>query len=265
MSKVNFSKLDADIAYIKNTTIVQRLILGLTSYYPNGMRYNNIELGEFHQLSPVTISHLISNLKEKGFIKILFEQSKYRIIYLNENHPTLSGIAKYHKDLHCCNQQSKMCLHCYFRTSTLPYSANSIKKSKKNKTKREREPVCVDKKPSEISTRTQVTFEEFVEHWNTHETLPKIITSTGQRKHALATRSKEPVFADNWRQIIDKLSCSPFHIGQSDGGWRADVDWLLKNDTNYVRILETPEPEFGSRIVTEDEANELMAEVQRDN
>ena len=48
----------------------------------------------------------------------------------------------------------------------------------------------------------------------------------------------EPVFADNWQAIIDKLSRSPFHTGQNDRAWQATVDWILKNSTNYVKILE---------------------------
>ena len=146
MSEVQFSKLDDDFAYIKEgTTLVQRHILCLTSYFPKGMRYNNKELGRFFQLTPERISHLVSKLKGAMFITILFEQSKYRMIFLNENHSTLMKIAKYHEGLHCCKEQSKNCLHCYFEHGTLMITANSIKKSKKKETKEGEMPVCGDK------------------------------------------------------------------------------------------------------------------------
>jgi len=96
-------------------------------------------------------------------------------------------------------------------------------------------------------------------YWNAHESLPEIIAFTDKRKKALATRCKEPLFVENWKRAIDKLSSSAFHAGQNNRKWRADVDWILGNDTNYVRILELAEPEFGSRAVTEEEAEELMA------
>ncbi len=79
---------------------------------------------------------------------------------------------------------------------------------------------------------------DFVNYWNSSNSLPKIKEFTGSRKRQLCTRAREQVFYENWRLIIDKLRASPFHIGQNDRGWRANVDWLLKNDGNYVKIFE---------------------------
>ena len=108
---------------------------------------------------------------------------------------------------------------------------------------------------------------EFLTYWNSHGNLPKIVTFTEHRKRTLATRSKEPEFANKWKLIVDKLSRSPFHIGQNNRKWRATVDWLLKNDTNYVKILELENTlaNYGTREVSEAEATELMAEVSGDS
>ena len=132
MSKdVKFAKLDKDFALIKDgTTLIQRTILSMACHFPDGMRYDNIALGKFFQVSDNRISHLVNDLDKKGFTKILLPRSKYRIIYLNPDNSTLVKIAKYHEndpDLHCSKQPSTKCLHCYFHQSTLVKTANSIK------------------------------------------------------------------------------------------------------------------------------------------
>lgn len=97
---------------------------------------------------------------------------------------------------------------------------------------------------------------------------------------------QEPLFADNWQQIIDKVSASSFCTGQNDRGWKVDLDWLLKNSGNYAKVLEgkydgkpsasnsgktkpkpfTPEEEQAflaknTYLPTEDEADQLLAGV----
>ena len=49
---------------------------------------------------------------------------------------------------------------------------------------------------------------------------------------------REPAFADNWPEIITKVAESAFCTGHNDRGWEADIDWLLENDENYVKVLE---------------------------
>jgi len=78
----------------------------------------------------------------------------------------------------------------------------------------------------------------FVSLWNSKDRLPKIKTLTNRRCKALKVRMSEKQFAENLPLIIDKVAGSDFLCGQNDRKWRADIDWLLKNDTNYVKILE---------------------------
>ena len=74
--------------------------------------------------------------------------------------------------------------------------------------------------------------------WNSYQNLPPILTMTQARKDKLATRMREPSFADNWQAIIGKVAGSAFCTGDNDRGWKADIDWLLKNDGNYTKVLE---------------------------
>jgi predicted transcriptional regulator len=98
---------------------------------------------------------------------------------------------------------------------------------------------------TELTTVTNTIEEEekktdtaFVEFWNSQKNLPEIKAFTSQRKVHFQARMREPLFAENWREIIGKLSGSSFCTGKNDRGWLADVDWVLKNGTNYTKVFE---------------------------
>jgi len=78
----------------------------------------------------------------------------------------------------------------------------------------------------------------FQDYWNSKETLPKIRAFNGKRVDKLKARLKEAVFVESWREAIDKISVSPFCLGQTGGTWKADVSWFLANSDNYVKALE---------------------------
>lgn len=112
------------------------------------------------------------------------------------------------------------------------------------------------------------------EYWNSKANLPTIRKLTPQRQAKLKARMMEPEFAGNWKEIIDRVAASSFCIGQNDRGWKADVDWILKNSTNYVKVLEGKytnkhqdnEPDFASAMdkYTAPATPEKIAELQRE-
>ncbi|MBL7185288.1 MAG: hypothetical protein ISS70_03105 [Phycisphaerae bacterium] len=178
MSKdVQFAKLDDDFAYIKDgTTLIQRMILSICSYFPDGMQYDNPAPGKIFQVTPDRICHLVGDLRKKGFTIELCHQSKVRKIYLNPDHPTLAKIADYHetlKELHRSKQRSedgslrskqlsKKCLHCYFHRSTTFKVTMSIKEIR-NKDNRGAEATegesnnSLKAKPSTLGSKQSVT------------------------------------------------------------------------------------------------------------
>ncbi len=58
------------------------------------------------------------------------------------------------------------------------------------------------------------------------------------RKGKIQARLKEPLFADNYENIFTTIKATPFLLGVNDRGWKADFDWIIKNDTNYAKVLE---------------------------
>jgi hypothetical protein len=82
---------------------------------------------------------------------------------------------------------------------------------------------------------------DFIEAWNGCPSLPPVRSIVGGRLKKFKKRMTEPDFRDNWKLIIEKLSRSPWHTGHNDRSWRATVDWILRDDVNYVKILERQE------------------------
>jgi hypothetical protein len=79
---------------------------------------------------------------------------------------------------------------------------------------------------------------DFVSLWNSKDWLPKIKTLTDKRRAALKVRMSEKQFAENLPLIIEKVASSDFLCGRNDRHWRCDFDWLTKNDTNFIKVLE---------------------------
>jgi len=93
--------------------------------------------------------------------------------------------------------------------------------------------------PPRNNNVTKVTPEEFVEMY--HEkcpTLPKILKLTQKRKDAITRRMTEMGDKETIESVLDRLSKSDFCRGVNQSKWKADFDWLVKNDTIWVWILE---------------------------
>lgn len=80
-----------------------------------------------------------------------------------------------------------------------------------------------------------------VRYWNSKDGLQRVNKVTQQRRTKLRARLREPLFRDNWKRIIDTIAAIPFYTGRNEQGWVANIDWFVRNDTGYVRIMERPE------------------------
>ena len=72
--------------------------------------------------------------------------------------------------------------------------------------------------------------------------LPAVIKLTDQRTRLCKQRLKENPAEEYWVRVIRKMAATPFMCGQgppSDRSpWRANFDWLIKNDLNHVKVSE---------------------------
>ncbi|MGA7785151.1 MAG: hypothetical protein WB997_10970, partial [Candidatus Acidiferrales bacterium] len=53
-----------------------------------------------------------------------------------------------------------------------------------------------------------------------------------------ANRDAVVSFLDDFREAVRRAAATPFLCGAGPAGWRANFDWIIANDTNYLKILE---------------------------
>lgn len=82
--------------------------------------------------------------------------------------------------------------------------------------------------------------EKFVDAWNGAAKRSGLTTAmplTAERKAKLKRRVAE-FGEDALLTAIAKLAESPFHCGENDRAWRADIGWLLRSSENVAKALE---------------------------
>jgi len=91
---------------------------------------------------------------------------------------------------------------------------------------------------TETETETySLTESILMSYWNSKKRLPKVRTFSKKRKAHFKTRLNDTFFVENWKTAVDKMDASDFCCGVN-GGWRADIDFLIKNDNNIVKVIE---------------------------
>lgn len=65
---------------------------------------------------------------------------------------------------------------------------------------------------------------------------------TDSRREHLKARMQEKLFVEHFEEVLDKIKSSPFLSGKRSSkdhpNWKADFDWIIKNQDNYTKILE---------------------------
>lgn len=90
-----------------------------------------------------------------------------------------------------------------------------------------------------IRDKSPEFIEPFVEVWNIFATaynLSRLKDINESRRKKFATRIREPAF--DFLKILEKIKVSPHLKGDNNRGWKADFNWILENDSNYLKILE---------------------------
>jgi len=91
-----------------------------------------------------------------------------------------------------------------------------------------------------ININTKDIYISYYDKWN--EKMPWKIKQTGSRDRHLKSRLQEEDFIKYYDLILEKILNSDFLLGKrkSEGhqNFRASFDWVIKNDTNWVKILE---------------------------
>ena len=68
--------------------------------------------------------------------------------------------------------------------------------------------------------------------------LIKIYKITNSRKIKIKERFKELKSLDKFIELFEKIIDSDFLVGKNSSGWKVSFGWIMKNDTNYLKVLE---------------------------
>lgn len=85
---------------------------------------------------------------------------------------------------------------------------------------------------------------------------------TEERARKCRSRIKEIPSRSDWQNIFASIKTSDWHRGENDRGWVASFDWLIRNSTTPIRLLERAAYKykrdlFASRQEPEPELNRM--------
>lgn len=91
------------------------------------------------------------------------------------------------------------------------------------------------KEPKERISNEQI--EEFVANYNNICVSLSKCTAVESRAPKIAKRLRfKPM--DYWIEVFKKLESTPFMTGKNKNGWKANIDWVIANDINSVKLIE---------------------------
>lgn len=126
------------------------------------------------------------------------------------------------------------------RKSEYPqYEQRSRNESERIRTNPNVHSSLVSRSNNENNNENEKKIDEIISKWNAFSNeagLSPVLKLNDFRKTKILTRIKEKEFM--FDAILKAIRLSPHLLGESEGGWRCSLDWIIKNDTNYVKVLE---------------------------
>jgi len=93
--------------------------------------------------------------------------------------------------------------------------------------------------PSGISNPDEIPSHKFLELYaSCAPSLPQPREVTNGRLRKIRQRLKTHPAREFWQDVFSKANQTPFLKGENDRGWKASLDWFVKNDENAVMVLE---------------------------
>lgn len=116
--------------------------------------------------------------------------------------------------------------------------------------------------------RVYVDFEKStLTAWNLfcdkHPILSKIKEISQKRRDKLKKRYEADSF-NAFDVILIAIEKQPFLLGKNDRNWKVNFDWVIENDTNYLKVLELNYLETKSYTRPEDNRDAWKARANKD-
>lgn len=197
-----YAVIPADVRYDKTIKDKAKFLYAEITALCNKDGYcfaSNKYFADLYGVRKETISRLLNDLKNKGYIEIKIEydkktkEIKRRLIYLL----TKTSIPI---------------------DQTINYP--------------------IDQKVKENNTSINNTINILVDFYNQLNIFPKVQKITNKRRNKIVSRLKD-VGYDNLIKALELGSKSKFLTGNTKNStWKADFDWFIENDTNCIKVLE---------------------------
>jgi len=108
-----------------------------------------------------------------------------------------------------------------------------------------------------LGTPTPPTFDTFkqtaIEKWNKFCELRPVFSKIKELSEKRRDKLKKRYGSESFRKAFEDLSLfnaidkQPFLKGENDRAWKASFDWIIENDTNYLKIIELRYLDTGKR------------------
>ena len=95
----------------------------------------------------------------------------------------------------------------------------------------------IDKEEEKVNNITTYVNEFFNLYNSIAKRLPKAQKLSDSRKAKIKARLKNADL-ETWKEVFTKCEASDFCCGVNNQNWTANIDWLISNDNNYVKVLE---------------------------
>ncbi len=67
--------------------------------------------------------------------------------------------------------------------------------------------------------------------------LSKVMSVSKSRKDKIKVRWNNDIKSiEDWEFLFKKISNTPFLLGDNKQGWKCSFDWLVTNDSNYLKV-----------------------------
>lgn len=212
----------------KDLSVMEKVILAEVNSLDGerGCFASNKYFANFLGISEGRTAHLLADLIKRGYIESIGFNGRFRKIRLGK-------VAM----LKTANQIS------YKQQATDAENSIHITKDIKKDISKDIES-DLGKSSSPNANLDQAKEEDFTRSaerakslWNefSGHGIPPIRTMTRKRAQGLSRRVLEGM---DLSQVLGKAKMSDFLTGKNDRGWKMTLDWLIENDTNWVKVME---------------------------
>jgi len=107
---------------------------------------------------------------------------------------------------------------------------NKLNKTILNDTKQDKT------KQDDTQNKNEILCAEIITAWN--EIINQKVRITEKRKPHIKKRIQEWKDIETVKSIFLRIKDSKFCMGEGNKGWKASFDWIISNDTNWVKVME---------------------------